>query len=78
LVDHIIEAEIISGKSIGNLVYIPWMPLTSSQSLWHFKLVCRQFPLIIAYVMIINKSQGQSLQSVDLYLPKPVVICSIF
>jgi ATP-dependent DNA helicase PIF1 len=32
----------------------------------------RQFPIIVSYAMTINKSQGQSLDSVGLYLPKPV------
>jgi ATP-dependent exoDNAse (exonuclease V) alpha subunit len=32
----------------------------------------RQFPIIVSYAMTINKSQGQSLDCVGLYLPKPV------
>jgi ATP-dependent DNA helicase PIF1 len=32
----------------------------------------RQFPIIVSYAMTINKSQGQSLDSVGLYLPKAV------
>jgi ATP-dependent DNA helicase PIF1 len=32
----------------------------------------RQFPIIVSYAMTINKSQGQSLDQVGLYLPKPV------
>ena len=32
----------------------------------------RQFMFIVSYAMTINKSQGQSLQSVGLYLPKLV------
>ncbi|KAG5032347.1 hypothetical protein JHK82_015931 [Glycine max] len=32
----------------------------------------RQFLFIVSYAMIINKSQGQSLQFVGLYLPQPV------
>jgi len=32
----------------------------------------RQFSLIVSYAMTINKSQGQSLQCVGLYLPQPV------
>ncbi|XP_010445117.1 PREDICTED: ATP-dependent DNA helicase PIF1-like [Camelina sativa] len=37
-----------------------------------FKMRRRQFPLSVAFAMTINKSQGQSLQKVGLYLPKPV------
>ena len=50
------------------------MSSTSLQSLWPFKLVRRQFPLIVSYAMTINKSQGQSLHNIDLYLPKPVLV----
>ncbi|KAF1876280.1 hypothetical protein Lal_00029626 [Lupinus albus] len=32
----------------------------------------RQFPIIVSYGMTINKSQGQSLESVELFLPKSV------
>ena len=32
----------------------------------------RQFPISVCYAMTINKSQGQSLAHVGLYLPRPV------
>ncbi|XP_058783932.1 uncharacterized protein LOC131658680 [Vicia villosa] len=72
LASHVIEAKIISGKNIGNLIYIPRMSLSPSQSPWPFKLVRRQFPIIVSFAMTINKSQGQSLDYVGLYLPKDV------
>jgi ATP-dependent exoDNAse (exonuclease V) alpha subunit len=37
-----------------------------------FQLKRRQFPLLVCFAMTINKSQGQSLQKVGLYLPKQV------
>ncbi|XP_058751151.1 uncharacterized protein LOC131624206 [Vicia villosa] len=70
LAAHVIEAKIIYGKNIGNTIYIPRMSLSPSQSPWPFKLVRRQFPIIIFFAMTINKSQGQSLDQVGLYLPK--------
>ncbi|XP_058726583.1 uncharacterized protein LOC131597942 [Vicia villosa] len=72
LASHVIEAKIISGKNIGNIIYIPRMSLSPSQSPWPFKLVRRQFPIIVSFAMTINKSQGQSLDNVGLYLPKDV------
>ncbi|RZB58001.1 ATP-dependent DNA helicase PIF1 [Glycine soja] len=69
---HVIAAEIISGKNIGLAVYIPRMSMSLSQSPWPFKLLRRQFPIMLSYAMTINKSQGQSLSMVGLYLPKPV------
>ncbi|XP_050918491.1 uncharacterized protein LOC127135910 [Lathyrus oleraceus] len=72
LVNHVIEAKIISGANIGNIIYITRMSLSPSQSPWPFKLIIRQFPIIVSFVMTINQSQGQSLDYVGLYLPKNV------
>jgi ATP-dependent DNA helicase PIF1 len=72
MADHVLEAQIMSGKHAGNIIYIARMTTTPSQSPWPFKLSRRQFPLIVSYAMAINKSQGQSLDSVGLYLPKLV------
>ncbi|GJU60943.1 ATP-dependent DNA helicase PIF1-like protein [Tanacetum coccineum] len=36
------------------------------------KIVRKQFPLSVSFAMTINKSQGQSLSNVGLYLPRPV------
>jgi ATP-dependent DNA helicase PIF1 len=68
----VIAANIMQGKHKGNTVYIPRFDMSPSQSPWPFKMVRRQFPIIVSYAMTINKSQGQSLDSVGLYLPKPV------
>uniref|UniRef100_A0A0R0HRF0 ATP-dependent DNA helicase n=1 Tax=Glycine max TaxID=3847 RepID=A0A0R0HRF0_SOYBN len=72
LAKHVIVADIISSKNIGQNVYIPRMSMSPSQSPWPFMLLRRQFPIMLSYAMTINKSQGQSLSSVRLYLPKPV------
>ncbi|XP_058761035.1 uncharacterized protein LOC131634386 [Vicia villosa] len=72
LASHVIEAKIIFGKNIGNIIYIPRMSLPPSQSPRPFKLVRRQFPIMVSFAMTINKSQGQSLDNVGLYLPKEV------
>jgi ATP-dependent DNA helicase PIF1 len=68
--DHVIEAKMMSGKNIGTKVGIPRLALSPSQSPWPFKLRRLQFPIIVSYAMTINKSQGQSLDYVGLYLPK--------
>ena len=39
---------------------------------WPFVLSRRQFPVRLCYAMTINKSQGQTLQNVGLYLPRLV------
>ncbi|XP_058746544.1 uncharacterized protein LOC131619471 [Vicia villosa] len=72
MANHVIEAKIMAGKSCGNLVYLPRMDMSPSQSPWPFKLKRRQFPIVVSYAMKINKSQGQSLDTVGLYLPRDV------
>ncbi|XP_063941193.1 uncharacterized protein LOC135149410 [Daucus carota subsp. sativus] len=67
-----VECEVISGSFIGTRQFIPRMELCPSDSALPFKLVRKQMPLQICYAMTINKSQGQSLQTVGLFLPKPV------
>jgi ATP-dependent DNA helicase PIF1 len=70
--NRVIEAKIITGKNIGNLIYIPRMSMSPSQSPWPFKLNRKQFPIMLSFAMTINKSQGQSLDHVGLYLPREV------
>ncbi|KAF1898886.1 hypothetical protein Lal_00019007 [Lupinus albus] len=72
MANNVLEAKIMSGKNIGNIIYIPRMSMSPSQTQRPFKLIRRQFLIIVLYVMTINKSQGQSLESVELYLPKPI------
>ncbi|KAF1895934.1 hypothetical protein Lal_00033939 [Lupinus albus] len=72
MANHVLEAKIMSGKNVGHIIYIPRMSMSHSQTPWPFKLIRRQFPIIVSYAMTINKSQGQSLESVRLYIPKPV------
>ena len=57
-------------------VFIPRIILTSSESELPFILRRRQFPIRLAYCITINKGQGQSLETVGLYLPSPEAIFS--
>ncbi|KAK9675817.1 hypothetical protein RND81_11G033400 [Saponaria officinalis] len=71
--DHIIQATIITGTNMGDKVFIPRMNLSPSDtSAFPIKFQRRQFPIVVCYAMTINKSQGQSLAHVGLYLPRPV------
>uniref|UniRef100_A0A2N9FJU1 ATP-dependent DNA helicase n=1 Tax=Fagus sylvatica TaxID=28930 RepID=A0A2N9FJU1_FAGSY len=72
LATWVIEAEIITGTNIGTRVFIPRITLSPSDSKWPFVLKRRQFPISVCFAMTINKSQGQSLKHVGVYLPKPV------
>lgn len=66
------EGEILSGTNIGDKVLLPRITLSPSESNWPFILKRRQYPISLCFAMTINKSQGQSLQHVGLYLPKQV------
>jgi hypothetical protein len=39
---------------------------------WPFVLCCCRFPVRVAFAMTINKSQGQTLNNVGVYLSSPV------
>ena len=67
-----IEAVVITGTHIGEKVYIPRINLTTQGCRWPFVLSRRQFPIKVCYSMTINKSQGQTLSNVGVYLRKPV------
>ena len=70
--DFVIQAKIITGSNIGDVVLIPRITMTSNRNQWPFIVKRRQFPIKPCYAMTINKSQGQSLNFVGLYLPAPV------
>ena len=69
---YILEGRVISGSNIGEKVYIPRLSLTPSDTRIPFKFQRRQFPISLCFAMTINKSQGQSLKHVGIYLPQPV------
>lgn len=72
LAEKVIEAIVMTGSHIGDIVYIPRICLTVKDPKWPFTLHRRQFPIRISYAMTINKSQGQTLAAVGLYLKAPV------
>ncbi len=70
---RLIEAKILSGIRRGESVFIPRISTTTaSSSRLPFMLRRHQFPIRVAFGMSINKSQGQSLLHVGIYLHTPV------
>ena len=64
--DHVLEAIIISGDYKGEEVFIPRIPLCPTGYGFDFKRT--QFPVRVSFAMTINKSQGQTLKNVGLFL----------
>ncbi|OMO88819.1 DNA helicase PIF1, ATP-dependent [Corchorus capsularis] len=69
--------NVVEGKFLGEgdnreKVFIPRITFTMKDKKWAFDINRRQFPLRLSYAMSINKSQGQTLKKVGLYLPRPV------
>lgn len=69
---RLLQCVILTGSKIGEEVFIPRIALNTADVKWPFTLQRRQFPVRICYAMTINKSQGQTLSRVGLYLKKPV------
>jgi ATP-dependent DNA helicase PIF1 len=67
-----IETQVLTGKAKDERVFIPRIDLIPTDTDYPFVLRRRQFPVIPAFAMTINKSQGQTFQSVGIYLPNPV------
>ncbi|XP_076951019.1 uncharacterized protein LOC143624181 [Bidens hawaiensis] len=69
---RVIEAKVVSGTNIGFRTLLSRISLTPFDKKLPFKLKRRQFPISVCFAMTINKSQGQSLLRVGLYLKDPV------
>ncbi|CAI8609790.1 unnamed protein product [Vicia faba] len=69
---YVLEGKIISGNNVGQKVFIPRLSLTPTDKRIPFKFQRRQFPLTVSFAMTINKSQGQSLKYVGVYLPQSI------
>ncbi|OWZ08698.1 Helitron helicase [Phytophthora megakarya] len=69
-----IEATIMSGPFKGKTVFIPRIIFYSEDDdkEFPFKLRRKQFPVVPAFAMTINKAQGQSIHHVGIYLESPV------
>ena len=67
----ILQAMILTGDKANNLVLIPRLKPTPSNTKLPFTMRRTQLPLAVCFAMTINKSQGQSLKRVGIFLPRP-------
>ncbi|GJR16421.1 DNA helicase, partial [Tanacetum coccineum] len=72
LLNKVIEARIITGTRISEKVFLPRIPLINRDLQLPFIFKRKQFPIKLCYAMTINKSQGQSLERIGIFLPQPV------
>ena len=56
---NVIEAIILNGKFQGENILLPRIPIVSTDVPIQFKHL--QFPIILAFAMTINNSQGQTM-----------------
>ncbi|PIA65362.1 hypothetical protein AQUCO_00100675v1, partial [Aquilegia coerulea] len=67
-----IQAKVITGNNIGRIFNINRIVLTSDDPKTSFTITRVQLPIRICFAMTINKSQGQTLKHVGIYLPRPI------
>ncbi|GKC70676.1 DNA helicase, partial [Tanacetum coccineum] len=72
LLPKVIEAQIITGTRVSQKVFLPRIPLTVRNPRAPFVFKRKQFPVKVCYAMTINKSQGQSLKKIGVFLSEPV------
>lgn len=71
---NVLKVKILNGNKehVGSTFFIPRIKLISKDAALPFQLARRQFPIKVAFAMTINKAQGQTLEHMGLYLPRPV------
>ena len=71
LYQRIIEAEIAFGDHAGSIIFIPRIPICPSDETFPFKMKRVQFPVRPAFAITANRSQGQTISTVGIYLDRP-------
>jgi len=69
---RLLSCRILNGPNQGDVVSIPRIDLHTADGVLPFTMCRRQFPVKVAFAMTINKAQGQSFESVGIYLSRPV------
>ena len=73
LFNHNVKAKIITGERIGEEVFIPRITLnTGDSSSFLFTLFRKQFPIVLAFAITINKSQIRSFNSLGIFIRRPL------
>lgn len=70
--DQFIEATMLTGSHQGDRIFIPRIDMCPSETNLPGKLRRRQFPILPAFAITINRSQGQTFEHVGIALTEPV------
>jgi hypothetical protein len=61
------------GAACWKQIFLPRIPLCpSDDEMFPFQFKRKQFPIRLSFAMTVNKSQGQTIPNVGVYLPAPV------
>ena len=69
--NYLLECTIAGGEYKGRKVLIPRITMRPKDTEYVFEWSRRQFPVRLGFAMTINKSQGQTLQNVGVWLSDP-------
>ncbi|KAL1348887.1 hypothetical protein AAHE18_07G112700 [Arachis hypogaea] len=70
---NMLDVEILTGHHSGKRAFLPQIKhKTTENSGLPFVLIRKQFPVRLSFALTINKSQGQTIPKVGIYLPKHV------
>lgn len=71
--NNVIDAEILTGQYAGTRVFLPRIPLKTTENVHlPFVMIRRQFPIRLSFALTINKAQGQTIPNIGIYLPDHV------
>ncbi len=68
MLENIITCKVLTGPNKNKIEYLPRITLSETLKNESTQLIRKQFPINLAYALTIDKSQGQSLKRVGLYL----------
>ena len=68
VLDNVIIAECAIGPYKGNTLMIPRLPFKPEDKTIPFQFIRKQFPVKVCFAITSNKSQGQTLNRVGIYL----------
>jgi hypothetical protein len=70
---NLLDVEILTGSNAGNRAFLPRIKLKTTEGAGlPFVLSRKQFPVKLSFAITINKSQGQTIPKVGIYLPRHV------